>query len=61
MNIMDRNKDALVVVSEGGFFSTNYRYLASYKGLTFYTKSSEPLMLPTGTEIVTCDRIWIPG
>jgi hypothetical protein len=27
----------LVVHATGGFFSTDYRYLTSYKGLAFYT------------------------
>ena len=26
------------------FFTTNYQYLCSYKGLAFYTKSPEPLV-----------------
>ena len=61
LKILGRNKDPLVAIAEGGFFSKKYSYLTSYKGLAFFTKSSEALMLPTGTEIVVCDRIWIPG
>jgi hypothetical protein len=59
--IVVRQKDALVVHAVGGFFSTNYLYLTSYKGLAFFTKSSEPLVLPSGTEIVQAKNIWIPG
>ena len=59
--IVQRQKDALVVHATGGFFSTNYQYLTSYKGLAFFTKSSEPLVLSAGTEVVQAKSIWIPG
>jgi hypothetical protein len=54
-------KDPLIVIAEGGLFSTNYQYLMSYKGLAFFTKSSTPLNLPAGSELVTASRISIPG
>ena len=60
-NLVQRQRDALVVHAVGGFFSTNYQYLMGYKGLAFYTKSSEPLVLPAGTELVQAKNIWIPG
>ena len=61
LTIVQRQKDALVVHATGGFFSTNYQYLTSYKGLAFFTKSSEPLVLPSGTEVVQAKSIYIPG
>jgi hypothetical protein len=59
--IMIRVRDPLVVISEGGLFSTNYQYLMSYKGLAFFTKSKTALDLPAGAEVVTANGIWIPG
>jgi hypothetical protein len=60
--LLNRAKDdPLIVVSEGGIFSTNYQYLMSYKGLTFFTKSRAPLPLPVGAELVKSRSIWIPG
>jgi hypothetical protein len=61
LQIVRRQKEPLVVHATGGFFSTSYSYLSSYKGLTFFTKSSEPLMLPSGSELVQAKKIWIPG
>jgi hypothetical protein len=58
---MNRAKDPLIVVAEGGFFGKSYKYLMSYKGLTFFTKSGAPLLLPGGAELVPAERIWIPG
>lgn len=40
LKLMNRAKDPLIVVAEGGIFGKTYKYLMSYKGLTFYTKSS---------------------
>lgn len=59
--ILRRQPGALVVHATGGFFSTNYQYLTSYKGLAFFTKSPDPLDLPSGTEMVQARSIWIPG
>ncbi|MDQ1593306.1 MAG: hypothetical protein QOG71_3933 [Pyrinomonadaceae bacterium] len=58
--ILRRTERPLVVTSEGGFFSTSYKYLTSYKGLAFYAKSRVPLVLPAGTEIVRAKGISIP-
>jgi hypothetical protein len=59
--ILQRQFEPLVVQATGGFFSTNYQYLTSYKGLCFFTKSSTPLDLPSESEIVLAAKIWIPG
>jgi pimeloyl-ACP methyl ester carboxylesterase len=48
VGILKRQPGALVVHATGGFFSTSYRYLTSYKGLAFYTEARAPLDLPPG-------------
>jgi hypothetical protein len=59
--LLNRAKNPLIVVAEGGIFGKTYKYLMSYKGLTFFTKSRAPLPLPGGAELVTAGRIWVPG
>jgi len=59
--LLERVKDPLIVFAQGGYFSANYQYLVSYKGLAFFTKSDVQLSLPPGAEVVTAERIWIPG
>ena len=59
--ILRKIEKPLVVYAEGGFFSTNYQYLVSYKGLAFFTKSSEPILLPTEIETIVAKKIWMPG
>ena len=61
MTILQRIENPLVVHAEGGFFSTNYQYLTSYKGLTFYTKTQTPLILSSQVELVRAKKIWIPS
>jgi len=61
LRILERQQAPLVVHATGGFFSTNYQYLTSYKGLAFFTKASSPLDLPHGTEVIESKAIWIPG
>lgn len=58
--LVRRVAEPLVVTSQGGFFRTYYAYLLSYRGLAFYTRSPEPIALPSGAEIVAARRIWVP-
>jgi hypothetical protein len=59
--ILSRNIGALVVQSHGGILSSKFEYLTSYKGLIFDTESQTMLQLPNNIELITADKIWIPG
>ena len=61
MTILDRTEKPLVVMSNKSFWSPNYKYISSYKGLTFYTKSGEPLRLLGDVELVMSEKIRLPG
>lgn len=61
LTLLQRQEQPLVIHATGGFFSTSYQYLTSYKGLAFFTKSPYPLNLPSDVELVTAKTIWIPG
>jgi hypothetical protein len=60
LRILRRQPEPLVIHATGGFFSTNYQYLTSYKGLAFFTKSPNLLDLPSGSEVVRAKYIWVP-
>jgi len=57
--LLRRAKNPLVVHALGGFLTRN-KYLTSYKGLAFATRSSEPIELPLDAEVVTAQTIWTP-
>lgn len=59
--LLSRADNPLVVVATGGFLKPKLKYLTSYKGLFFYAESAERLSLPSGAEVVSVDRIWIPA
>jgi len=59
--LLNRVREPLVVIAEGGFFGVRYQYLTAYKGLAFYTKSRTPLLLPGGAEVIQAKTVWIPG
>jgi len=61
LSILRRQESPLVIVARGGFLGPRYKYLTSYKGLVFFTKSSTPLDLPPDSEIVQAKSIWIPS
>jgi hypothetical protein len=61
LTILSRMESPLVVHATCGFFSTNYQYLTSYKGLAFYTRVADPLPLPPRVELIQAGKIWIPG
>jgi hypothetical protein len=58
---METEPNPLIVTASGGWFTTVYSYLTSYKGLYFYTSSSFPLTLPAQAEVIEVDKIWIPN
>jgi hypothetical protein len=60
LTIVRRQQDALVVHAIGGFFNSGHHYLTSYKGLAFHTRASDPLDLPSGTELIQAESIWVP-
>jgi hypothetical protein len=58
--ILQKQQAPLVVQASFRIFRTTYQYLSSYKGLAFFTKSTEPLVLPGGCEVVQAQRMWVP-
>jgi len=58
--VLGKIESPLVIYAEGGFFSTNYHYLVSYKGFAFVAISSEPISLPPGVETILAEKIWVP-
>lgn len=50
----------LVVTAEGGVFSKWYKYVFSFRGLTFYCKSNAELILPGGAQVIQARKISIP-
>ena len=61
LRILEKQDDPLVVISAEWMFGQCYKYLTSYKGLTFFAKSSEPIHISSRCEIIECKKIWIPG
>jgi len=51
----------LIVYARGGLFSGKHQYLTSYKGLTFFAKSSQQIDLPRGVEVIVAKKIWTPS
>ncbi len=60
MRIIHRIEKPLVVIVGPSFWSKSHKYLTSYRGLAFYTKSDKPLNLPSETETVMSKKIHIP-
>ena len=60
MAVLKRNENAVVVVAHGGMFKKSFRYLTSYRGLAFFTKSDQALVLPARAEVITAKSISLP-
>ncbi len=58
--ILDRTDEPLVVVGQGGYFRKHAQYLTSYKGLGFFTKSDNALVLPSRAEVISAKSISFP-
>ena len=59
-SILNRSEKPLVITATGGFISTNYQYLTSYKGFAFFTKCPAPLVFSPKVEVIVAGKIWIP-
>ncbi len=57
VELLSRQPTPLVVGAVGGFFTTTYRYLTSYKGLAFETTADRELELPADVELIVADSI----
>ena len=60
LSVLKRSENPLVVIAEGGVFKKQFRYLTSYRGLAFFTKSSQALVLPGRSEVITAKSISLP-
>jgi hypothetical protein len=58
--LLPRARNGIIVQARGGLFYSKYKYLISYKGLAFHTKSPEPISIPPDIETVQAKRIWAP-
>ena len=59
--ILQRQDEPLVVKAPAGFLQKGWRYLTSFKGLAFVTKSSEPIPLSGRALVVEAKAIWTPS
>ena len=60
-SILRKIEKPLVIAATGGFISTNYQYLTSYKGFVFFVKCPAPLVFSNKVEIIVAEKIWLPG
>lgn len=60
MAILKHADQALVVTGRGGVFKKHYQYLTSYRGLAFFTKSEQQIVLPPRVEVIAAKSISIP-
>ena len=58
--ILERQDEPLVVQAPAGFLQRGWRYLTSFKGLAFVTKSPEPIPLSGRALVVEAGAIWTP-
>jgi hypothetical protein len=58
--ILKKIETPLVVVAQGGIFTTWYHYLTAYRGLIFYAKTQTPLVLSGKVEVIAARKIWVP-
>ena len=58
--IVGKVDEPLIVRAEGGWRTKHFKYITSYKGLFFFTKSEVELTFPSRVEMIAAKKIWIP-
>ncbi len=61
LKIVSQQNEPLIVRADKKFLSRNFKYLTSFKGLTFYCKSPEQLRLPEQAQTIRAKSIVIPN
>ena len=60
IRILSLQENPLIVRATGGFFTTSYKYLTTYRGLAFHCKSPTELRLPDEAELIDAKKISMP-
>lgn len=60
LSILRKVESPLVITARGGVFTTRYLYMVSHKGFAFFTKSADPLIMPSNVELIAANKIWVP-
>jgi hypothetical protein len=58
--IVSKTEEPLIVRAMGGWRTKHFKYLTSYKGLFFFTKSPVELSFMSRAELITAGKIWVP-
>jgi hypothetical protein len=58
--VVGKMEGPLIVRAEGGWRTKHYKYLTSYKGLFFFTKSPVELSFMSRAEMIFAGKIWVP-
>lgn len=59
LDILGKTEKPLVVHSPSGILTKN-KYITSYKGLVFFTKTKDQLLIPAAAEIINAKKISVP-
>jgi len=60
LSVLSAADSPLVVTALGGLFVKWYKYIFSFKGLTFYCKSRSELMMPGNVQLIQAGKISVP-
>jgi|RhiMethySRZTD1v2_1073278.scaffolds.fasta_scaffold51309_7 hypothetical protein len=56
--LLAANAQGLVVHAPSAF--SRHKYIMGYRGLVFWTKTREPLYVPSTVQVVEAKKIWVP-
>ena len=60
LGLISKMDDALIVEAPAGVFTKVWKYITSYKGFFFYTKTKNRLSIPNRHELIKSRKIWVP-
>jgi hypothetical protein len=60
LRLVEKQPAPIVVYAAPRFLAPGHRYVTTYKGLAFFTKSNQPLPLPGTAELIVARSMWMP-
>ena len=60
MRLMKQAGNALIIHQQPSWWQTYNRYLMSYRGMAFYTRSKEELSISKYAEVIAAKNFYVP-
>lgn len=60
LDVVQKQNDLIVITADPTALLRKYRYITSYKGITFFTQTKEKITLPSNAYVISVEHLHMP-